>query len=73
MHDVCCVCEVGTYSITSGAYIHTVPIIQWLCGSVSSVQCTVCVCSVHMFVCCVHFSETVAHTNACSCRVFTLL
>ena len=35
----------------------------------------ICVCSVHMymFVCCVHFNETVAHTSTCRCRDFTLL
>ena len=54
-------------------YTYTVLIRQWLCESVSSVQCTVCVCFVHMFVCCVRFNETVAHTRAYSCGVFSLL
>ena len=52
------------YSVISGActYVCAVPIIQWLCGSVSSVQCTVCVCSVHMFVCVVFTSMKLLHT-----------
>ena len=68
---MCCVYEVQ-YNIWC-VHIGTVQIRQYLCGSVPSVQCTVCEYFVHMFVCCVHFNETVAHTSACSCRVLTLL
>ena len=51
MCDLCCLYELQN-SIWC-MHIRTVLIRQWLCESVSSVQCTVCVCFVHMFVCCV--------------------
>ena len=28
---------------------------------------------IRTLVCCVHFSETVTHTSACTCKVFSLL
>ena len=72
MHDVLCVYEVQNIlcmHICTCCTNQTVVVWERL---ECSVHC-MCMLSVHMFVCCVHFNETVAHISACSCKVFTLL
>ena len=67
MHDVCCVYELGAYSIISGActYVRIYVLYQSDSSCVGVFQVFsvlyVCVCSVHMFVCCVHFNKCCTH------------
>ena len=71
MHDVCCVYEVQ-YLVHALYQSDSSCVGVFQVFSVLYVQ-YVYVLYIRTFVCCVHFGETVAHTSACSCRVFTLL